>query len=552
MRMGSCKSKTAPLVHLPYGDVKGKRLILANGQEINAFLGIPYAKQPQRFQKPELPDPWPEVLIAQKHRSRPIQREFFWDSYDVGVPVSEDCLHLNVIAPAHKNKSYPDGYAVLVFIHGGGFAMDSAAKYNYKKIARTLVCRDIIVVTFRLGYLGFFCLDDKYCKGNFGLFDQVMALRFVKEHIGVFGGNPNEITCSGQSAGSCSVDLLAISPLTRDLFDRVFLMAGFSENSWAITNKSVIVEFCRKKAIKLGFKRLHDSVEWTEEENVECINYLRTLPASCFAMSMIDSSVIDELSLKITPVLDDELLPRPLKQLRLETPPKTTMCGITKHEGLLFLALARRKADKRLLEYCEFRVGQIIDAVAERKDLHSNITLSAYRELYGINDSLRKNKRETQLTCVNILSDMINNIAIELHVRRNVNAGGVCYRYSFDHYNPTITTALNLMLPFCGATHGMELSYIFDINIFVTPYYRTKADRRVSNFMSKIIANFVKFGNPNGTGSTDEIDLNWKPATADNPSRHLCIRDNPIMKEEMDNTRALRLLPLLDAYTHPN
>lgn len=113
----------------------------------------------------------------------------------------------------------------------------------------------VVTVEYRLGYLGFLCLDEKQAKGNYGVWDCVEALKFVKENAQAFNGNPNMITVSGQSAGSCLSDLLSLSPVSRDLFQQKILMAGFSQNSWAITKKQLVIDFCRAKALKLGFQR---------------------------------------------------------------------------------------------------------------------------------------------------------------------------------------------------------------------------------------------------------------------------------------------------------
>lgn len=189
-----------------------------------------------------------------------------------------------------------------------------------------------MTVEYRLGCLGFLCLDEN--TGNYGVWDIVHALKFVKENARAFGGNPEMITVAGQSAGSCIADLLSISPVSRDLFQRSILMAGFAENSWAVTSKRLVIDFCRKKALSLGFKRLSEETEWTEGENAKCIEFLRRVPSREFGMSMIgDRTIINEMRLLLTPVImNDELFPRPISQLREESAPKNSIVGITKRK----------------------------------------------------------------------------------------------------------------------------------------------------------------------------------------------------------------------------
>lgn len=158
-------------------------------------------------------------------------------------------------------------------ILGGGYIIDSAAKYNWKKLAKTLVSKDTIVVTveYRLGFLGFLCLDDEQAKGNYGIWDVVEALKFVKQNAFAFGGDPDNITLMGQSAGSCMTDLLSLSPVSRDLFKQTILMAGFAENSWAISNRHFVIDFCRDKALKLGFQRQSDGQYFIVWQNIQII-----------------------------------------------------------------------------------------------------------------------------------------------------------------------------------------------------------------------------------------------------------------------------------------
>ncbi|VDK87445.1 unnamed protein product, partial [Onchocerca ochengi] len=202
------------------GIVEGKQ-IQCNKGLVNVFLGIPYAKPPVgelRFKKPEAISPWIGVMKCKRYRSRAPQNDFFWDRINLGVGKNEDCLYLNIITPGWKPRSeFKNGFPVMFYIHGGGYMIDSAVAYHYSKIARLLVSKDIIVVTiqYRLGFLGFFTTGDEICPGNFGIWDQIMALKWVKENIEYFGGDPDRITVIGQSAGAASADLLALSPHSR-------------------------------------------------------------------------------------------------------------------------------------------------------------------------------------------------------------------------------------------------------------------------------------------------------------------------------------------------
>ncbi|KAK6054191.1 Carboxylesterase [Cooperia oncophora] len=220
LTIGITSKKTASsecIVKTKYGLIQGRRYVTKKGCEADCFLGVPYAKPPVgqlRFQKPQRMEPWEGVKNCRQFGNRPVQNDMFWDKFTIFTPQSEDCLYLNIFAPAiNPAKSYP----VLFYIHGGGFMMDSAVRYKPENMARLIVSQEVIIVTiqYRLGYLGYFCTGDGVAKGNYGFWDQLEALKWVKENIHNFGGDPNRITVGGQSAGAVSADLLSISPLSR-------------------------------------------------------------------------------------------------------------------------------------------------------------------------------------------------------------------------------------------------------------------------------------------------------------------------------------------------
>uniref|UniRef100_A0A914CR64 Carboxylesterase type B domain-containing protein n=1 Tax=Acrobeloides nanus TaxID=290746 RepID=A0A914CR64_9BILA len=111
-------------------------------------------------------------------------------------------------------SSEPNGYPVLVFIHGGGFGFGSTSKYGYEHLSQNFVSHDIVVVTlqYRLGPFGFFSTGDYILPGNTGLWDQMYALHFLHQVLPYFGADPNRITVWGHSAGAASLSGLAISP----------------------------------------------------------------------------------------------------------------------------------------------------------------------------------------------------------------------------------------------------------------------------------------------------------------------------------------------------
>lgn len=192
--------------------------------KVHEFLNIPYAKPPVgilRFEKPKSYGPWKGVLDATRPPPSCYQTNETLYEELVNRNVSEDCLYLNIYVPEPMSAS--DRRGVLIWIHGGSYAVGQAASYDGAPMA---VTGGIIVVTinYRLNIFGFLSLHEK--MGNFGLWDQRLAIQWVKGNIEAFGGDPKEITIAGESAGGFSVGLQAIAPINKGLFKRAILQSG--------------------------------------------------------------------------------------------------------------------------------------------------------------------------------------------------------------------------------------------------------------------------------------------------------------------------------------
>ncbi|KAH9495504.1 hypothetical protein Btru_013084 [Bulinus truncatus] len=238
-----------------YGPIRG--VVIGEGADrIHRYAGIPFAKPPKdqlRFRPSVSPDSWTGVRDA----TTPQQDCMQTLKYGISRNVSEDCLYLNVFSPPARADSAH--LPVMVWIFGGGFTMGSGWIYDGTKLAR----KGVVVVTFnyRLDAFGFMSTEDDILPGNLGLLDQIFALKWVKENIASFGGDPNRVTLFGESAGGCSVSLLSFSPLTKGLFKRVIIESGSALSPWCVTYPSSTLP-PRKIADLIGSKvncSLHDS-----------------------------------------------------------------------------------------------------------------------------------------------------------------------------------------------------------------------------------------------------------------------------------------------------
>ncbi|CBY12473.1 unnamed protein product [Oikopleura dioica] len=193
------------------------------GKSVDEYLGIPFAQPPVenlRFKSPQKPDPW-TVLETQKKKPLCAQPDVNISCW--GLPQSEDCLYVDVYTASENYET--DAKPVLVWIHGGSFTGDWHPDWYTGKYLCPTADVVLVVVNYRLGALGFLSLQDNVIAGNMGVRDQNMALEWVHDNIGNFGGDPDNVTIFGQSAGAISVKFQANSPMsgTREnpLFKRV-------------------------------------------------------------------------------------------------------------------------------------------------------------------------------------------------------------------------------------------------------------------------------------------------------------------------------------------
>ena len=200
-------------------------------RQVVKYLGIPYGESTagvNRFSKPKPRAPFSGVYNAtRKDRPNlcPQQIGGYISAETVEGRLSEDCLYLNIYAPASTLLSSSEKYAVMIWIHGGSYLMGLADQYPGDVLS---AFNDVITVSinYRLNVFGFFSTGDEVAPGNYGLWDQHLAIQWVHNNIEDFGGDPKKVTIFGGSAGSASVLLQAMYPRNRGLFQRVIAESG--------------------------------------------------------------------------------------------------------------------------------------------------------------------------------------------------------------------------------------------------------------------------------------------------------------------------------------
>ncbi|CAJ0568139.1 unnamed protein product, partial [Mesorhabditis spiculigera] len=492
------------------GRVRGRRYTNVDGRLVDGFLGIPYAEPPVgelRFQKPVPVKKWADTLDCFHFGPRcPQTDEYFTGFLNIVGKDEAKCLTLNIFAPQWTSEEFPQGHPVMVWIHGGGYTMHSSSNYGDRTLARNLCAKDLIVVSinYRLGIFGFFTTGDEHCLGNNGLWDQTLALQWIRDNIAKFGGDPNNVTVFGQSAGGASSDLLSLSPHSRDLFHKVIPMAGNGECDFAVRTAVDQAKLSRDFAKFIGYKPAE------EDTSEDVLAWLRGQYAELLELGMSGKKGFGRPGqLLFVPNLDGDFFPKSLAELRKEAPRKPRMLGVTQHEGLFFVGfsgLAKSyESVERFIDRC----------LPDEKYENAERLRAEVKELYlkGVDP---KDRKEVVFRMAKVLGDWAINAGTWELARIEAELGSPVYLYQFNYFNPD------------GATHCTELRYILGKGI-ISKFRPNDDDLKMVDLMTDFFANFAKYGNPNGKTDAEGV---WKKHDPQNLSRHLAIELPPKMEDQ--------------------
>ncbi|XP_055345981.1 acetylcholinesterase-like isoform X2 [Paramacrobiotus metropolitanus] len=485
-------SQKDPLVvQTTQGSVRGFTATSPHGKQVDAFLGIPYAQPPVgdlRF-RPSVPkEPWQGIINTTKLPNSCYQQNdtAFGDfigavMWNPNTPISEDCLYINLWIPRPR----PTNAVVMVWIYGGGFMTGTATldEYDGSILAAE---ENVIVVSFqyRVGSLGFMYFGTDDMPGNAGLWDQVLALRWLKENVKAFGGNPNNVTIFGESAGASSVSLHLLAPPSRDLFNQAIMESGSATCPWATVTPEEALRRSLKLTKILGCRK--DPVTQNLALITEC---LRKLAPIEFAMYELDVTG-GLLEFPFVAVIDGDFLPqRPETILRNGQYKRcNVLLGSNSEEGSFFMNY-HFKNFQTTGEDVSLSHEELINAYENAFYNFSRIAKDAI--IFQYTDWIHPNDPTNN---VNLLDKAIGDYFFTCNVNEvamvYATGGQNVYMYLFNHRSS------NMAWPkWLGVPHGYEIEYLFGLPLDPARSY-TKAEADLARRMMAHWANFAKTGNP--------------------------------------------------------
>ncbi|XP_069468241.1 bile salt-activated lipase [Ambystoma mexicanum] len=485
--LAAVQATTLGVVHTEGGMVEGtsKKLGLLFADYIDIFKGIPFAGPTKSFEKPEPHPGWKGTLKTQEFKPRCLQAKI--DQSDVFG--STDCLYLNVWIPQSR-KGISTHMPVMVWIYGGGYLLGAAqgANFlgNYLYDGEELAVRgNVIVVTFnyRVGPLGFMSTGDASAPGNYGLWDQHMAISWVKRNIASFGGDPDNITIFGESAGAASVSLQTLTPYNVGKIKRAISQSGVGLCPWAIQRDPVF-----------WAKKLAEKVGCPVDSNDAMVNCLKITDPRAITMAyhlnLVGLKYPLVHYLAYSPVIDGDFIPDEPENLFSNAADVDYIAGINNMDGHLFAGIDVSQVNQPLQKINQETVYKLIQGLTVEKGLQgANMAYDLYTEGWSASPDQETLKK----TIVDAETDYIFLVptqkALALH---NSNAkSGKTYSYLFSH-----PTRFPIYPSWTGADHADDLQYIY-AKPFTTPVAYRPRDRDVSGYMIAYWTNFARTGDPN-------------------------------------------------------
>lgn len=499
------------IADLSSGKIRGKLQASPNGKLSKQFLGIPYAKAPigkLRFSSPEPVEPWSGVREATSYPPicPQLQMPPPLNKIVAGLSTSEDCLFLNVFAPSTADPN--SKLAVMVFIHGGGFMIGGAPADNLSSVMATMDDVIVVCIQYRLGILGFFNVPGTGTKGNYGLMDQVDALKWVQRNIASFGGDPSKVTIFGESAGAVSAALLMLIPQAENSFHRVIAQSGAADSVHTcntVENRKQANAYLDFLSCPLG------------DQYLECLrekSYEDILKGQLMMMSPEFSKELWPTVI-MTPVVDglyiNDIPRNLLRQGKFHRVP--SIFGINANEGSLVPTMMFGPA-LPLSHYTSQLFHGLISSSRNTPEDDNELVKAAIIQQYT-KHGVPETPEIIREQLMDLWHDKFATAPTALNLQTFADAGIPGYFFIFNH-----RSKYSIWPEWVGVNHADELPYVFGAPFArpnITPLTTgfTAMEKGLSRFMIKLWTNFAKFGDPNSQEDGHDL-VTWPKYTNEN------------------------------------
>lgn len=474
--------------------------------EILEFKGIPFAEPPvgdRRWKAPQSVSANDKVFEAYYNGKSPIQTE--WKTEQASYyPQGEDCLYLNIWSNSTNQATRKP---VMVFFHGGSYGWGGTADPMYD--GKNLVSKqtDIILVTvaYRIGLMGF--VDLSYLKGgeafpdapNLGLLDQIEALRWVQQNIAAFGGDPDNVTIFGESAGGGSVSLLPVIPQAKGLFRRVIAQSG----SVALTfSKEECRDFTERLMQESHAKSMDDLMAFSEQELMSLNAYLN------------DNNNFPQRDGKLIP-LNPYLPYQEGKTAEIDM-----MIGTNANEMNYWIGETGGLVPFRFTIPIKFE---------------NDLRVLNNDEKRRVKQFLAGMKGHSMWKMAEFYNETMFRLPAVAQAQEHAKNGGRAYMYYW-----TVPSSLSM----CKACHAVELSYVFG-NIHETIYTGEPADEALSDTVMQLWTSFAR------TGSPSTANLQWEQYN-DRSRATMVLSEKPHIEYDVLRRSRELLMPLLSKMINPS
>jgi para-nitrobenzyl esterase len=438
-----------------------------DGEGYVKFLGIPYAAAPVgdlRWRAPQPVEPWSGARDASRFGPSCIQPPF---PSAVGVmdagEQSEDCLYLNVWKPKNAGG---DKLPVMMWIHGGSYIIGSGSWPMHD--GATFARQDVVYVSinYRLNYFGFFAhpaLTEENADGllaNYGILDQIAALKWIQRNIAAFGGDPGNVTIFGESAGGTFTNLLMTSPLSRGLFHRAIVQSAPAFQRWQKLERRDSLSkpeiAGQKHAARIG-------------ADAQDVRALRSVPAE-----RVMGDVARVFTAGLGPIIDGKIL--------VDREAEAYEADLQHH---LPLMIGANDFEASLMAAYPLTADSLIASLGP----DTARTLAIYNP---------EGTRTSQQIANDIFGDR-QFVAPTRYIAKQAAKHQPVYHYHFSYVPENLRGTVH------GAAHGSDIGFVFDLGgaAALTPFADTEKDRAMGAAMNTYWANFAKTGDPNGAGLPD-------------------------------------------------